>query len=231
MPPLAIIYDVHGNVPALEAVLADARGAGAQRFLLGGDYALFGPFPAEVLAILRGLHDALWVRGNVDRWTAQPDRLGDGDDLLPRAVADTREAIGEQAATALGELPERQLLDGTLYCHASPLSDMRSFMPDPADGDEEMLAGTGERRVVFGHTHLQFRRPGPSGVELLNPGSVGLPFDGDTRAAYAIALDDGSIEQRRVAYDQRYAIDALQQRFGDAPWAQRSITRLRNARP
>ena len=49
MPPLAIIYDVHGNLPALEAVLADARDAGAQRFLLGGDYALFGPFPAETL--------------------------------------------------------------------------------------------------------------------------------------------------------------------------------------
>ena len=50
MPPLAILYDVHGNLPALEAVLADARGAGAQRFLLGGDYGLFGPFPAESVA-------------------------------------------------------------------------------------------------------------------------------------------------------------------------------------
>ena len=230
MPPLAIIYDVHGNTPALEAVLADAREAGAARFLLGGDYALFGPYPAEAIALLRGLDDALWVRGNVDRWTAQPDRLSDGDDLLPRAVADTREAIGAQAAAELGELPERQVLDGTLYCHASPLSDMRSFMPDAGDDDGELLAGAAERRVVFGHTHLQFSRAGPGGVELLNPGSVGLPFDGDRRAAYAIAHDDGSIEQRRVAYDPQAAIDALRERFGDAPWAQRSITRLRNAR-
>lgn len=230
MPPLAIIYDVHGNVPALEAVLADARAAGAQRFLLGGDYALFGPFPAEAIALLRGLDDALWVRGNVDRWTAQPDRLSDGDDLLPRAVADTRAAIGEQVATELGELPLHQVLDGTLYCHASPLSDMRSFMPEPGDDDTELLAGATERRVVFGHTHLQFRRSGPGGVELLNPGSVGLPFDGDQRAAYTIAYDDGSVEQRRVAYDPQGAIDALGERFGDAPWAQRSITRLRSAR-
>jgi predicted phosphodiesterase len=230
MAPLAIIYDVHGNVPALEAVLADAREAGARRFLLGGDYALFGPFPAEAIALLRGLDDALWVRGNVDRWTAQPDRLSDGDDLLPRAVADTREAIGEPMATKLGELPERQMLEGTLYCHASPLSDMRSFTPQAGDEDSELLGGAAERRVVFGHTHLQFRRSGPGGVALLNPGSVGLPFDGDQRAAYAIAHDDGEIEQRRVAYDPRVTIDALQERFGDAPWAQRSITRLHDAR-
>ncbi len=231
MPPLAIIYDVHGNLPALEAVLADARDAGAQRFLLGGDYALFGPFPAETLKLLHELDDALWVRGNVDRWTAQPDRLGDGDHLVPRAVSDTRAAIGEQAAAELGELAERHRLDGTLYCHASPVSDMRSFMPESGEDDEQLLAGAGERRVVFGHTHLQFNRTGPDGVELLNPGSVGLPFDGDPRAAYALAHDDGSIELRRVAYDQQAAIDALQQHFGGVPWAQRSITRLQNARP
>jgi predicted phosphodiesterase len=230
MPPLAIIYDVHGNLPALEAVLADSRDAGARRYLLGGDYALFGPFPAEAIALLRGLDDARWVRGNVDRWTANPHRLSDGDDLLPRAVADTREAIGEQTAAEVGELPERQVLDGTLYCHASPLSDMRSFTPEDGNDDTELLADAVERRVVFGHTHLQFRRFSPNGVELLNPGSVGLPFDGDQRAAYAIAHDGGSIEPRRVSYDPQATIDALRDRFGDAPWAQRSITRLRDAR-
>ncbi|HET7049580.1 MAG TPA: metallophosphoesterase family protein [Solirubrobacteraceae bacterium] len=230
MAPLAIIYDVHGNLPALEAVLADARAANAQRFLLGGDYALFGPFQPESVAALRGLEQATWIRGNVDRWAANPSDLP-ADDVLPRAVADCREALGAGLADELGTLPEQVVLDGTRYCHASPVSDMRSFLPEPGGDDEEMLAGASERRVVFGHTHLQFRRGGPDGIELLNPGSVGLPLDGDARAAYALAHDDGSIEHRRVDYDRDAAIAALQERFGDVAWAQRSVRRLQTSRP
>jgi diadenosine tetraphosphatase ApaH/serine/threonine PP2A family protein phosphatase len=84
---------------------------------------------------------------------------------------------------------------------------------------------------VFGHTHLQFRRSGPGGVELLNPGSVGLPLDGDARAAYALVHDDGLIELRRVEYDRDLAIGGLQDRFGDVGWAQRSVRRLQTSRP
>jgi diadenosine tetraphosphatase ApaH/serine/threonine PP2A family protein phosphatase len=230
MASLAIIYDVHGNLPALEAVLADARTAGAQRFLLGGDYALFGPFQPESVEALRALPQATWIRGNVDRWAGNPGDLPE-DDVLARAVADCRGVLGAELADELGTLPEQVVIDGTRYCHASPLSDMRSFLPEPGDDDEEMLAGVPEQRVVFGHTHLQFRRSGPGGVELLNPGSVGLPLDGDARAAYAVANDDGSIEHRRVDYDRDAAIAGLQERFGDVAWAQRSIRRLQTSRP
>ena len=229
MAPLAIIYDVHGNLPALEAVLADARAADAQRFLLGGDYALFGPFQAESIAALRALEQATWIRGNVDRWAANQD-VPD-DDVLLRAIADCRETLGARLADELSELPEQVVIDGTRYCHASPMSDMRSFLPEPGDDDEEMLAGAREPRVVFGHTHLQFRRSGPGGVELLNPGSVGLPLDGDARSAYALAHDDGSIEHRRVDYDRDAAIGALQERFGNVAWAERSVRRLQTSRP
>jgi diadenosine tetraphosphatase ApaH/serine/threonine PP2A family protein phosphatase len=148
-----------------------------------------------------------------------------------RAVADCRAVLGAELADELGTVPEQAVIDGTRYCHASPVSDMRSFLPEPGDDDEEMLAGASERRVAFGHTHLQFRRSGPGGVELLNPGSVGLPLDGDPRAAYALAFDDGSIELRRVEYDRDVAIGALQERFGDVAWAQRSVTRLQTSRP
>jgi diadenosine tetraphosphatase ApaH/serine/threonine PP2A family protein phosphatase len=229
MAPLAIIYDVHGNLPALQAVLADARAADAQRFLLGGDYALFGPFQAESIAALRALEQATWIRGNVDRWAAIQD-VPD-DDVLLRAIADCRETLGARLADELGELPEQVVIDGIRYCHASPMSDMRSFLPEPGNDDEEMLAGASEPRVVFGHTHLQFRRSGPGGVELLNPGSVGLPLDGDARSAYALAHDDGSIEHRRVDYDRDAAISALQERFGDVAWAERSVRRLQTSRP
>jgi diadenosine tetraphosphatase ApaH/serine/threonine PP2A family protein phosphatase len=229
MAPLAIIYDVHGNLPALEAVLADARAADARRFLLGGDYALFGPFQPESIAVLRALDEAMWIRGNVDRWAANKDVPE--DDVLLQAIADCRQALGPSLADELGELPEQVVIGGTRYCHASPLSDMRSFLPEPGDDDEEMLAGASESRVVFGHTHLQFRRSGPGGVELLNPGSVGLPLDGDPRAAYALAHDDGSVEHRRVDYDLDAAITALQERFGDVAWAERSVRRLQTSQP
>jgi predicted phosphodiesterase len=227
---IAVLYDIHGNLPALEAVLADAADAGADGFLLGGDYALFGPWPAETLARLDELDGAIRIRGNVDRWAAFPDDLPD-DDVLRRAVADCRAAIGAAAAEALGRRVEQVVVDDTRYCHASPASDMRSFLPEPVDGEEGLLAGVAESRIVFGHTHLQFRRIRPDGVELVNPGSVGLPLDGDRRAAYAILRDDGSLEHRRVTYDHEASAIAVTERFGDVDWATRSARRLREARP
>jgi diadenosine tetraphosphatase ApaH/serine/threonine PP2A family protein phosphatase len=228
MTTLALLYDVHGNLPALEAVLEDARAAGAERFLLGGDYALFGPWPAETVAALRELPEATWIRGNVDRWTAHPDQAP--DEGVREAVAACRGELGQDVAKTLGALPAQAVIAGTLYCHASPLSDLRSFLPDPGDDDDELLAGASERLIVFGHTHLQFRRTRPDGVELINPGSVGMPFDGDQRAAYALVREDGSLEHRRVAYDHERSAAAMTERFGDAAWAERSATRLRNAR-
>jgi predicted phosphodiesterase len=228
VPSAALLYDVHGNLPALEAVLAEARGDGAVRFILGGDYALFGPWPAESVATLRELPDATWIRGNVDRWTANPDEVDDPD--LQIAIAACRGALGAQAAGELGALAEQVVIAGTRYCHASPVSDMRSFLPEPADDEDDLLLGVTERRVVFGHTHLQFRRTRADGVELINPGSVGIPLDGDHRAAYALLHDDGTIEHRRVVYDHEASAAAVVDRFGDVAWAQRTARRLRTAR-
>jgi predicted phosphodiesterase len=225
---LAILYDVHGNLPALEAVLDDATAAGADRYILGGDYALFGPWPAETVARLREVPETTWIRGNVDRWTANPDEVS-SEELVARAVADCRSALGEPIVDELGALPEFVVQDGVRYCHASPKSDMESFMPEPGDNDDELMAGASERRIVFGHTHLQFRRAREDGTELINPGSVGLPLDGDHRAAYALVDDRGSLQLRRVAYDHERSAAALRERFGDVDWATRSERRLLTA--
>jgi predicted phosphodiesterase len=224
----ALIYDVHGNAPALKAVLEDARSAGADAVLLGGDYALFGPWPAETVTVLRGLPDATWIRGNVDRWAATPSDAP--DDLLIRDAIDAcRSALGPETVSDLGALPEQTVLDGTRYCHGSPISDVRSFMPEPAEQDDELLADVREKRVVFGHTHLQFTRTTLEGTQLVNPGSVGMPFDRDPRAAYALLGDDDQIELRRVAYDYEASAAAVEERFGGAAWAARSARRLRSA--
>jgi diadenosine tetraphosphatase ApaH/serine/threonine PP2A family protein phosphatase len=225
----ALVYDVHGNLPALQAVLEDASTAGAETFLLGGDYGLFGPWPAETVATLRELPGATWIRGNVDRWTARPDEAPD-DPLIRAAIGACREALSEQVVAELGALPEQLVIDGSRYCHGSPISDVRSFMPGDADDDDELLGGVTERRVVFGHTHLQFSRWTRSGVELVNPGSAGMPFDGDHRAAYALLADDGQIEARRVGYDHEASAAAMETRYPGEGWAQRSARRLRRAR-
>ncbi len=226
--PTAILYDVHGNLAALEAVLVDARGAGAERFILGGDYALFGPQPADTLAALRALPEpAEWIRGNVDRWTAE----GVDDAGTMEAVEACRSAIGDTLVTELGELPEQYMEGAVRYCHASPLSDLRSFLPKPDPGDDELLAGANERRIVFGHTHLAFRRTRPDGIELVNPGSVGMPLDGDPRAAYALRTARERLELRRVAYDHERSAALVREHFGEADWAIRSQRRLRSAQP
>jgi diadenosine tetraphosphatase ApaH/serine/threonine PP2A family protein phosphatase len=223
----ALLYDVHGNLPALEAVLADARAAGAQRWLLGGDYALFGGWPEDCLTRLRELSGAVWIRGNGERWTAHP---GDAPDnaVVPGAIQACRAALGDALVESLAALPFDHVDGDTYACHASPVSDVRSFMPEPADDEPELLEGVNAGRVVFGHTHLAFRRA-RHGIELVNPGSVGMPLDGDPRAAYALVRDDGTLEHRRIAYDHGASARHLRERFPE-PWADTIARRLEQAR-
>src|SRR4051794_38808920 len=124
---LALLYDVHGNLAALEAVLADAAAAGAERFLLGGDYALFGPHPVATVARLREL-DAHWIRGNGERWTADPDAA---PEPVRPAIAACAEALGADDVAALASLPESAALEhgATRAWHGSPRSDVESFQP------------------------------------------------------------------------------------------------------
>jgi diadenosine tetraphosphatase ApaH/serine/threonine PP2A family protein phosphatase len=221
---VALLYDVHGNLPALEAVLADAGERGVERYVLGGDYALFGAWPAETVARLRAL-PAEWIRGNGERWTADPAAA---PAPVRPAIASCRELLGDDDVAALAALSEALERDGVLYCHGSPRSDVESFGAAPGPADADLLAGVRARRVVFGHTHVQFARATEGGVELVNPGSVGMPFDGDPRAAYAIAHPDGRVEPRRAAYDHEASARAVRQRLGAAgEAAARRIERAR----
>ncbi len=224
---LALLFDIHGNLPALDAVLGDARARGADRWLLGGDYAVFGGWPAETVTRLRGLDGATWIRGNVDRWaaTGAPDQ-----EPARSGVQTVRDLIDTQTLDWLGELPPSASLgDGTVAWHASPKSDLESFGPEPGDHDEELLAGSADRRLVFGHLHLSFARRGPGGVELVGPGSVGMPLDGDHRAAYALLHDDGRIERLRVAYDWAASAARVRTVAAGAPWGDVIAGRIERA--
>lgn len=229
---LALLFDIHGNLPALEAVLADAQHAGADRYLLGGDYAVFGGWPAETVARLRELPQATWIRGNVDRWAATE---APADEPAASGVAACRAALDAATIAELGDLPPSTVLGpDTRAWHASPVSDLRSFTPAAGDDEPELLAGVRERRLVFGHLHQTFERPAV-GVEapitLVAPGSVGVPLDGDHRAAYALLHDDGAIERRRVTYDYAASAARVREVAAGAPWGEVVAGRIERASP
>jgi predicted phosphodiesterase len=212
---VAILYDIHGNLPALEKVLREAEEAGADRYLLGGDYAAPEPLGSATLARLRELEHATWIRGNGERWLTEPPE--DRPEIAPVIRLMARDLANE--IERLYDLPTQAEIDGVLYVHGSPLSDVESFGPEPDDDDKRMLNGVRDRTVVFGHSHLQFRRPGPNGTDLVNPGSVGMPLDRDVRAAWALRPDGGDFEFRRTEYDvarQATAYRALRDEYGDA---------------
>ena len=225
---LGILYDVHGNLPALEAVLAEAEREGVDRWLLGGDYSVFGPWPVETLERLRTLADATWIRGNGERWLVDPPTEMPAEQLafIQAAIAASVAALSADDVDELIGLPAHSEREDAFYCHGSPLSDVDSFSPDDGEDDERLLAGVKERQVVFGHSHIQFRRPGPNGTELVNPGSVGMPLDGDTRAGWAVRRDDGALELRRTAYDVPAAVAKMR----EYDWGERVAQRLLNGR-
>src|SRR3954451_21936634 len=119
---------------------------------------------------------------------------------LQTALASVVEALGPELVERLAALPETHRDGDVLYCHGAPGTDMDSFLPEPSERDSALLAGVDARCVVFGHTHLSVDRE-HDGIHLVNPGSVGMPFDGDERASWAILHEDGRAELRRVAYD------------------------------
>ena len=224
---IALLYDVHGNLPALDAVIADARAAGATGWVVGGDVALFGAYPEQTVARLRSLPNARWLRGNGERWTAAPEEAPDAEPVKG-AIAAARAALGHELVMELGHLPESVGLGSDARAwHGSPAGDVLSFMPEPAPTDVDLLAGVRERRLVFGHTHLPFRRRHGT-IELINPGSVGMPLDGDHRAAYALLHPDGGVEHRRVEYPLEDVLAALRGRF-DGAWVEEVAGRLERA--
>jgi diadenosine tetraphosphatase ApaH/serine/threonine PP2A family protein phosphatase len=217
---LAALYDIHGNLPALEEVLKDAEGAGADSYLLGGDFGVGSPWPVETLERLLALPDSTWIRGNGERWLREPplDRPE-----VAQALAEMNSGVGTWEGW-LYSLQAQVGLDAVLYVHGSPLSDVESFPADPGPDDERMLNGVHDKTVVFGHSHLQFERPGPNGTTLINPGSAGMPLDGDVRAAYALRDGNGEFEFRRVEYDIERAATAWEKLPG---WGAMVANRLR----
>ena len=193
---VAALYDVHGNLPALDAVLAEVD---ADVILVGGD-AVAGPWPAETLARLRGLEgDVHFIRGNADREIAEQT-----PGLAPPHLMEfVRSRLSAEEIDFLGSLPltESVAVDGlgdVLFCHATPRNDEEIFTRiSPDDRWRAALDGVEADVVVCGHTHIQFDRR-IDDIRLINPGSVGMPYEHEPGAYWALLGPD--VELCRTPY-------------------------------
>jgi putative phosphoesterase len=190
---VAALYDVHGNLPALEAALADVERESVDEIVFGGDLT-WGPQPHETLEFVRAVGNASFVRGNADR---------DPDEWERSCLSE------EEVAFLRGQAPTIEL-DGVLYCHATPRRD--DEVVTPATPDErlaEILAGVEQRVVVAGHTHMQQDRTA-GGIRFVNAGSVGLPYEGEVAAFWAL-LVDGEPHLRKSHVDRERVVEAFSQ--------------------
>jgi len=239
---LAVLSDIHGNVLALEAVVADARAQGVTRFANLGD-TLYGPlWPRETYELLRRLDVAVTVRGNQDRDVFEDPPTGPVDPATRRFV---RDAIGPDAIDWLSAFPATAAWGDALVVHGTPDSDTTYLLEDVAAGGaslrageaiDGLLKGVAEPLVLCGHSHVARCVRTPAGRIVVNPGSVGLPaYDdaaplphamqaGSPHAAYALvegaASSPGGLTVRhvRVLYDHDRAATRAKENGRD-DWA------------
>jgi len=194
---VAALYDVHANLPAVEAVLAEVD---VDTILVGGD-AVLGPMPRETLRLLRD-RGATFIRGNCDREVATP---GEGEELWTRRARWAHEQLDDEELAFLGDLPhplpmEVDGLGEVLFCHGSPRSDEEILTAiTPPKRLDPILDGVTQNLVVCGHTHAQFDRL-VGDRRLVNAGSVGMAYEGEPGIA-AWALLGPTVELRRTAFD------------------------------
>ena len=200
---IAVISDVHGNLPALEAVLAEVEREAVDLVVSGGDVAM-GPMPVECVDALRALDRVLWVRGNADR-AAIPDQYADRARWVEEQLGPERVELIRGAelsvSVAAGELGD------VLVCHGSPRSDEEILTKlSPEARVVAALEGVAEHVVVHGHTHVQYDRR-LAGRRLVCAGSVGMPYEGRPGAFWALLGPD--VELRRTEYDVEAAVAAI----------------------
>jgi putative phosphoesterase len=206
---IAVVSDVHGNLAALEAVVADLVRMSPDLVLQGGDTALLGPRPAEVVDRLRELgwpsiagnsDELLWDPSvRVEQERRAPELASWLDVLFGTLGSWAADRLGEERIAWLRSLPLEAAAEGVRVVHASPGDLWRAPVPDAGDDELAAVYGDAARVTVYGHIHRPFVRA-LSRSTVANCGSVGLPWDGDPRAAYLL-VDGGRAEVRRVPYD------------------------------
>jgi predicted phosphodiesterase len=207
---VAVISDTHGNLTALEAVIADLRRTAPDVVYHGGDLAINGARGAEVVDRIRELG---WqgVVGNTDELLWRPELQDHLEGLAPaltpliKAIFDdiapyTRAALGQERVNWLQQLPAELHEGGLLLLHARPGELWQAPPPDAKDAElVDTYAREDVSLAVYGHIHQPYVRTiGP--LTVANSGGAGMSYDGDPRASYLL-IDEGIPAARRVEYD------------------------------
>jgi len=206
---LAVVSDIHGNLTALEAVIADLKLTSPDLVVQGGDLVVGGPRPAEVIDRIRELgwagvvgntDEVLWAPEQFDRQLRRAPKLRELLEILFHDFAATRELLGDKRVQWLRALPPVWQNHGISLLHASPGDPWQAPMPDCEE--QQLIAtyrGLGSAIVAYGHIHRPYVCWVPEFV-VANSGSAGMPYDGDPRASYLL-IENGSATIRRVEYD------------------------------
>jgi predicted phosphodiesterase len=235
---IAILSDIHGNLTAFKAVLADLRLTSPDLILHGGDLSDLGSSPVEILDQIR---DLAWpgVSGNTDEMLFRPESLQEFAQQSPnlKSLFETieemavvsRQALGEERLAWLRSLPHTHVQAPLALVHASPETAWRAPSPETSDAKlDENYAPLGQPIAVYGHVHCPYIRKVSDTLIVANSGSVGLPYDGDRRASYLL-LDNSQPAIRRVEYDVDKELKALSTcGLPHADWIARTLV---NARP
>jgi putative phosphoesterase len=220
---IAVLADIHGNLPALRAVLTDIDRDPVDAIVVAGDV-VGGPLGRETLELLAARREPKrWVRGNCEREAvAIYDGAPVSDDPAGRAAAWSSKALDSRWRDELAAWPITLALDGVRFCHGSPGRDdeiITRLTPDAVL--LESLADVHEPLVVGGHTHQQMVRGVHDTLTYANAGSVGMPYEGRPGAFWMIVAD-GSPELRETSYDLHAAVEEL--RASDFPDVDEQLT-------
>ena len=202
---IAALYDIHGNLPALQAVLAELVPLQPDLVVVGGDV-VAGPLPGEVLDALQAFGAPLrWVMGNGDREVLAP---GDSDEPIDQIARFAAARLTPAQRALVASFEPTVAAGGALFCHGSPRSDIERMTRITMD-DRLLtyLRDVDERLVVCGHTHQQFDRT-VDRFRVVNAGALGMPYEGRPGAFWAL-ITDGEPELRETAYDIQAAAELL----------------------
>jgi putative phosphoesterase len=230
---IAVVSDIHGNLTAFEAVLADLRQTAPDVILHGGDLADSGSSATEIVDRIRDLG---WqgVVGNTDEMLFDPEKLKQfaqklqGLESLFKVIEEmataARAALGEQRLAWLRDLPRVQVGEGMALVHGKPDDPWRAPAPEAGDEDlESTYQSLGQPVAVYAHIHRSYVRR-TTRMTVANTGSVSLSYDGDYRAAYLL-LDNSSPVIRRVDYDLAKEVALLRQSgLPHADWIARTLS-------
>ena len=216
---IAIVSDIHGNLTAFEAVLADLRTTSPDLVLHGGDLVHGGSSPAEIVDRIRDLgwqgvvgntDEIMWAPEMLDEFARNVPKLAPLMAAIRQMIPPTVEKLGEERLAWLRALPRMQRTESLALVHASPESCWRAPMLEASDTEIESTYRSLDRPVAaYGHIHRSFVRDLP-GITVVNTGSVSLSYDGDPRASYLL-LDGSLATIRRVTYDVEAEARALLQ--------------------